>query len=360
MKKQKNTELNFLYTNEELEIKDEKKNKKRASKKLDNKKSSKKTKRAGKKSAQKKSDSFNLDNEIVIGVTKVADEEENNKKSKIKSNRKNTKKKSKKEENKSKKKLKNEEIKQGRKKKHGKIKSILKWTILLCALASAGIFFIMSPVFNVTQIDVIGNEKIDKDTIISLSKIQMEENIYKNSSSRIKQNIKQEPYIEDVIIKRKLPNKIQINVKERMATYMLEYANSYAYINNQGYILEISETKLDIPIIMGYKTEEENIKPGNRLCNEDLEKLSITLKISESAHANKLEKDITRINIENNNNYTIIMENKKKTIYLGDASKISDKMRILTKIIQDEEGNEGEVFLNMDLNKQNAFFRKKE
>lgn len=355
MKKQKNTELNFLYTDLKYNNLNEEKNKKKEKKDIKNKKSSKKTKRADNKSARNKKNSHSFDNEIVIGVTKI--EEDGNKK-KEKNNKKRKQKKVHKKNQETR--ITNERIEKSKRKKHSTIKSVLKWTTLFCALVSASIFFIMSPLFNIKQIEVIGNQKITTEAIISLSKIQMEENIYKNSSSKIKQNIKQEPYIEDVIIKRKLPNKIEINIKERVATYMLEYANSYAYINNQGYILEISENKLDIPIIMGYKTEDENIKPGNRLCNEDLEKLSIALKISESAHANKLEKEITRINIENNHNYTIIMENKKKTVYLGDASKLSDKMRILTKIIEDEEGNEGEVFLNMDLNKQNAFFRKKE
>ena len=41
--------------------------------------------------------------------------------------------------------------------------------------------------------------------------------------------------------------------------------NGYAYINNQGYILEISQEKLDLPVIQGAKTPEEKIVPVNRL-----------------------------------------------------------------------------------------------
>ena len=37
----------------------------------------------------------------------------------------------------------------------------------------------------------------------------------------------------------------------------------FAYINNQGYILEISSEKIEKPIILGYSTE--NIEPGKRL-----------------------------------------------------------------------------------------------
>ena len=54
---------------------------------------------------------------------------------------------------------------------------------------------------------------------------------------------------------------------------MLNFVNGYVYIDTQGYILEISEEKLELPIISGYKTREEKIVEGNRLEIEDLENL---------------------------------------------------------------------------------------
>ena len=68
MKKQKNTELNFLYTDLKYNNLNEEKNKKKEKKDIKNKKSSKKTKRADNKSARNKKNSHSFDNEIVIGV----------------------------------------------------------------------------------------------------------------------------------------------------------------------------------------------------------------------------------------------------------------------------------------------------
>ena len=62
-------------------------------------------------------------------------------------------------------------------------------------------------------------------------------------------NIKQNPYVENVIIKRKLPDTIEITIEEKQKSYMLQFVNGYVYINTQGYILEISENKLELPII---------------------------------------------------------------------------------------------------------------
>lgn len=352
----------------------------KTSKKTSNKKKTKNNKRAEPKSAHK-SDVFDFDNEIVIGVRKIPDNKnEINKgikkeKSKQKKKKNNNQKKQNarklstkhikgknKEEETYKKNVKcnnNKKIKKNTK-KDIIIKGIIKWTILLLALVASFIFFMMSPLFNIQEIEVISNEQISADTIISLSNITKGENIYKTRAKTIKQNIKQNAYIEDVDIKRKIPNKIIITVKERKATYMIEYANSYAYINNQGYILEITENKIEVPIIEGYTTPVEDIKVGNRLNNEDLEKLGSVLKIIESANANDIGNAITRISIKDKQNYIIMIESEKKTVYLGNASNLSNRMLYVKAVLKEEKGIEGEIFVNGDLNTSNVYFRKKE
>jgi len=368
MNRQRNTELDFLYT----EGKDTKKKKNATKKKNANTtKHRKKSTRAGDMSAQK-GNTFNFDNEIVIGVTKIPDEKNtvNSKKKRKSSNKKekannknqnkekiaknNTYKKSKCEEIEKKEKLKSNN------KKSKIIKSIIKWAILLSALIASFIYFMMSPLFNLTEVQIAGNEKLSTDTIISLSNLTIGENIYKTSINKIKKNIKQNAYIESVEAKRLLPNKIRVTVKERKATYNLEYANSFVYINNQGYILEIEEDKLEVPIIEGYTTSVENIIVGNRLSDEDLEKLGNVLRIMESANVNEIGNLITRINISDKQNYTIILEGEKKTVYLGDASNLSTRMLYIKAILEEEKGIEGEIFVSGDLNKSNVFFRRKE
>ncbi len=308
-------------------------------------KKAKAKKRADAISAQENKDKFSFDDEIVIGVTRIEKQPKKQTKKK-KNNKKN---------NKVKKVNKN-----SKNRKQGRIKFIIKWTILLIALMASIIFFMMSPIFNISEIEVIGNEQINTNTIISLSQIQLGENIYKTGSKKIQKSIKENAYIESATIKRVLPSKILINIKERKATYMLEYAGSYAYINNQGYILEISNNPLNVPIIKGYSTDENDIKTGNRLCDEDLKKLETVLKIVEVANGNGIGNLIVSINIQDKQNYVLIMEEGKKTVYLGDASNLSNRILYLKAILEGEKEIEGEVFVNGDLNKENAYFRIKE
>ena len=247
-----------------------------------------------------------------------------------------------------------------RKKKIKRIKFFLK-LILFVGLASGTIIFALtSPIFNIKDIKVINNNQVQADTIISLSELKKEDNIFKFYGKNVVNKIKENAYIENVKIHRKLPNTIEIKVKERTPTFSVDYMGKYAYINTQGYILEIAETNNGMTIIQGATTKEEDIQPGNRLCNEDLSRLEETIKILDSANENKLEGKVTSIDISNKNEYSIYIESEKKKIHLGDSTNISNKMLYVLAIIEKEKGKEGDIFVNGDLNnKFQPYFREK-
>ena len=171
------------------------------------------------------------------------------------------------------------------------------------------------------------------------------------------ENIKMNAYIEDVVIKRKFPNEVEILVKERVPKYMLQFADSYAYINNQGYILEISNQKLEIPILIGITTDLSNIKSGNRINTQDLKKMDMVINIFETASINEIGHLITKIDISDDRNYTLILESEGKTVYLGDCSELNTRILYLKSILEQEQGISGELFLDVDLNEQKVHFK---
>ncbi len=244
-------------------------------------------------------------------------------------------------------------------KKRKTVFRVIKYLVLASILIGGGIYFLLSPFFNIKEIIVEGNEKISKEEIISLSGINLEENTFKVQNNEVRKSIKQNAYIDTVEIKRKLPDKIQINVKERVTTFMLTFANAYVYLNNQGYILEVSQTKLDVPIVTGFLTKEEDIHPGNRLCEEDLQRLEQALQITKSAESNDILNLITSINIEDKQDYILELKSEKKTVHMGDNSNLSTKMLYIISILEENKGIEGEIFVNTELNNKGAIFRKK-
>ena len=245
-------------------------------------------------------------------------------------------------------------------KKKKRVKRIIKWTSLALIIIAGAIFAFASPLFNITQIEVINTNLLSKDKVISLSGIKKDQNIFRFLKSDVIKKIKEDPYVQDVKINRQLPNKVQIDIEERQRNFSLEFLNGYAYINNQGYILEISQDKLNLPVIKGASTEENNITPGKRLEQKDLEKLEVAIKIMTIAKENELDEKVTSIDISNKNEYILYLESEKKTVYLGNQENLTTKMLYTKKIIEKESGNEGTIYVKGDFtNKFKAYFRQK-
>lgn len=247
-----------------------------------------------------------------------------------------------------------------RKKRIKKIKFFLKLIVFISIIAGTVIFALTSPIFNIKEIKIINNNQVAADTIISLSGLRTEENIFKFYGGNVINKIKENPYIENVKIHRRLPNTIEITIEERVAKFSVEYMGKYAYINTQGYILEISEDSKGYLIIYGITTLEEDVIPGNRLNNEDLSKIEDVIKIMSTAKDSGLDEKVTSIDISNENEYSIYLEEENKRVYLGDSTNLSNKMLYVVAIIEQEKEKEGEIFVNGDLNnKFQPYFREK-
>lgn len=252
--------------------------------------------------------------------------------------------------------------KSNKKKKTGKRQtffSILKTLFLLIISIAIIVLIGNSSLFNIKQIEVTGNSRLSENKIISISSLNIDTNIFRFSKHDVKKSLLENAYIEDVKISRKLPSTVTIEIKERIPSYMLQFTDSYVYINNQGYMLEISNEKLEVPVIVGFTTDLNTFKVGNRLDMQDLKKMNMVIKILETAKNVELSEYISKVDISNTKEYKIEMESLGKTIYLGDATDLNSKMLELKEILHKTQGEAGEVFLNVDLNTQRAYFRRK-
>ncbi len=236
------------------------------------------------------------------------------------------------------------------KNKKKRINRILKWTSVLAIIIGGIVFALVSPIFNIQEIKVVNNELINEETIKSLSELSVGENLFRFNTKKISKNVKSNAYIESVKIQRILPNKIQIEVQERKREFNIEFLNGYIYINKQGYILEISNEKLDKPIIQGVSIQDENVEVGSRLNSEDLEKLEDVIQIIDICKNYELDTKVTSIDVTDKNEYSMYMETEKKTIYIGDNTNLSTKMLYIQAILEKNQDKEGYIYVNGDVN----------
>lgn len=244
-----------------------------------------------------------------------------------------------------------------KKNKNVKLRRYLVITLGLTIILSTIVTLVLiSDLFNLKQITVKNNSKVSTQEILQISGLVIDNNMFRIPTRIIKKNIKTNPYIENVEITKKLDGEVIIDVEERTPTYMLQSETGYAYINNQGYILEISRIPLTLPSIKGFSTQE--IKAGNRIAVEDLKKLDTVIQIMETAESNGIKEKITSIDISDENNFILEIPTENKRIQFGDASNINVKMLWIVKLIDKEKGKEGDIILNVsDIKK--VYFREK-
>lgn len=283
---------------------------------------------------KKKNDEFDLENEMVIQMTNRNNMEKEQKRIK--------------------------ELDKQAEKRNKKVKNILKILLLLGVIIGGTIFSMTSPIFNIKEIQVTNNNITPSDTIISLSELKLDENIFKFNKYNVKNKIKENAYIEDVKIHRKIPNVVQIEITQRQPKYSIDFMGKYAYINSQGYILEVADTNNGLPIIQGIATNEEEIVPNSRLNEDDLTSLENIIKIMDIAKENNLDTKVTSIDITNKNQYSIYIQEEKKRIHLGENTNLGNKMLYAISIMEKEKGIEGDIYVNGDLNnKFQPYFREK-
>ena len=294
---------------------------------------------------------FNFDNDVIIGISS------NNSDSKNKSHKKNKKKNNKKNIVNSSKNKKTKVKPNKVKKKH----SLFYRIGILGVFIIGGIcFLVLSPMFNIKEIVVEDNEVISEEKIISLSGVTVDENIFRISKSSIRKNVESEPYIESVNVKRVFPNRLEIIVEERVPRFLVEYTDGkYIYIDKNGYVLEFSNEKLELPILIGTSTEFESMIDTegneNRLNEKDLKRLNVVLKIISIAESNEILDLITKIDFSDSSDYKLVLDSIGKIVHLGDCNDLNTRILWAKEIINSEKDNRGEIFVNS--NEKPPFFR---
>lgn len=252
-----------------------------------------------------------------------------------------------------------------KKKLRNKSKSnkIMLTTISLFSLIIAMmIMALVTPVFNIQEIRVKGNDKVTTANIINLSRLKIGQNIFKNSKEKIKTYICENPYIDDVEIKRVLPKTIDLTIKERKPEYQVKLISSYVLIDSKGNILENTETKGDVIFLDGIETSQEELINEKTLKDTDIRKLTQIEKIKEVfLEIEGLDLSEIKINIKNDKDYIVYLKSENKKINIGDSSNLSNKMLYIKKILENEKENSGTIFINGDLNDGfKPYFREEE
>lgn len=127
-------------------------------------------------------------------------------------------------------------------------------------------FFLKSDFFFLKQIEISNNEYLSNDDIKYLLNLDKNRNIFLLDLRYLENKVKESAYVEDCQIKRKIPNKIMINVKEKKIFGPLYNGKSYCYMDEHGkFVDEFKEIENDnLVIYIDYILSNKNLKFSNK------------------------------------------------------------------------------------------------
>jgi cell division septal protein FtsQ len=146
-------------------------------------------------------------------------------------------------------------------------------------------FIFSSNFYSIEEVIIKGNDYLSEDEIFSKSQIKLGENIFKLDLKKSIDSLEQEPRIKEVEIKRIIPNKIIISLKERKAAAIVHIGEEYFSSTKEGIVLskiDRLEEGFGLPLVLGLEIDKIKIgeiidKPEFRVALESINSVEVIL-----------------------------------------------------------------------------------
>lgn len=201
-------------------------------------------------------------------------------------------------------------------------------------MITIGMYSILnSSLFNTNNVEIEGNKKIKKNEILKDLDIRKDKNIFMYDMNKMEKIVLKNPYVETVQVKRKLPDNLQILIKEKEIYAIIKDKDDYCYIDKEGNciekIKEISDKESSLIVDIDYIIDENNnIEFKNEETKERL------LYLLECMKENNLYKKIVKVNYEKDDIINMYTKDDIKII-LGNDKDLDYNISRMSYIISD-------------------------
>lgn len=163
----------------------------------------------------------------------------------------------------------------------GGLKSLFVVILLLgfCSLLVWGAFKVSfwaygvattSDFFSTRHIDVTGNVRLTREMVLQFGKIREGDNCLSVSIADVERRLRQTPWVEEASVKRLLPDRFVIRLKERMPSFWVHKDGVLYYANERGAIIAPVESNnfLSLPTLQIEEGADEIIPYLARLTKD--------------------------------------------------------------------------------------------
>ncbi|WP_298030659.1 FtsQ-type POTRA domain-containing protein [uncultured Desulfovibrio sp.] len=132
---------------------------------------------------------------------------------------------------------------------------LLTATLVLAGVCTASLWLynkaVTSDFFTTRHVDVTGNVRLSREMVLQYGGIKEGDISLAVSIAKVERNLRQTPWVEEVSVKRLLPDRFVIKLKERMPSFWVRKDGVLFYANERGGIIAPVESRnfLSLPTL---------------------------------------------------------------------------------------------------------------
>lgn len=215
---------------------------------------------------------------------------------------------------------------------------LLKALGILIACSGILAIIIYSPLFTLQRVDLKGNNYLQEADIMQIARLQKGKPLFSLETSEVTQNLLHDLRIESAVVKRRIPDTLEITISERVPVATVASDYGYLDFDRQGKVIAsyYSLKKMPIPMITGVVMRDLYIGDDND--NATVKQL---LEFLQQLDENTLNQ-ISEINISNPDNvvaYTV----SSVQIRLGKLERLDEKAKLTKEFIANLKDNPHEI-----------------
>ena len=218
-------------------------------------------------------------------------------------------------------------------KKHRRRLLIIRLFLVVLAITAMTVYALRSSFFKIDQIEVSTGNKVSEEDILGSALISKDDNIILLRKKAIVDRLESIPYVKSASIKKKLPDKVVIEILEREPYLQFENGYSFAIIDAEGVLLENSILKYqDIGLAKGI--EWEYISDGESITDK-AQGISIADLLNDQDVISMVAK-IKVLDLEDTSNIKFNLFNGI-AVEFGPMNNVKYKLKVLGEILADVE-----------------------
>lgn len=94
-----------------------------------------------------------------------------------------------------------------------------------------------------------------------------------------------------------------------------------------------------------------------RLNQKDLERIEVVNNILATLKSNDIENKVSAVDVTDKKEIVLQLQDDQKTVYIGDGSDLTTRCLYLKKVLENEAGHSGIIYVNGDLDNKYVYFK---